>query len=194
MEDQTQLRRDLAKVAAEPRLWVDIRGDDGRGQALVLLLGNSGPSLARNVKVTFDPAPPSTLDIKEVLDILERGIASVSPGRTMEWVLGAAHNTVDWDALNEYKVRIEADGPFGPIEAMEYVIIVSDLKGSHATPGDNLHAVALQLYEITKAVNQVNGSIGRLEPVEPPIPMEPEAIKPSIESSIPMEPLSGDDS
>ena len=109
VEDQTQLRRDLAKVAAEPRLWVDIRGDDGRGQALVLLLGNSGPSLARNVKVTFDPA----LDIKEVLDILERGIASVSPGRTMEWVLGAAHNTVDWDALNEYKVRIEADGPFG---------------------------------------------------------------------------------
>ena len=113
VEDQTQLQRDLAKVAAEPRLWVDIRGDDGRGQALVLLLGNSGPSLARNVKVTFDPAPPSTLDIKEVLDILERGIASVSPGRTMEWVLGAAHNTVDWDALNEYKVRIEADGPFG---------------------------------------------------------------------------------
>ena len=51
VEDQTQLQRDLAKVAAEPRLWVDIRGDDGRGQALVLLLGNSGPSLARNVKV-----------------------------------------------------------------------------------------------------------------------------------------------
>lgn len=74
------------------------------------------------------------------------------------------------------------------------MIIVSDLKGSHATPGDNLHAVALQLYEITKAVNQVNGSIGRLEPVEPPIPMEPEAIKPSIESSTPMEPLSCDDS
>ena len=113
VEDQTQLQRDLAKVAAEPRLWVDIRGDDATGQALVLLLGNAGPSLARNVKVTFDPAPPSTKDIKEVLNILERGIASVSPGRTMEWVLGTADNTVDWEARNEYKVRIEAEGPFG---------------------------------------------------------------------------------
>jgi hypothetical protein len=194
VEEQTQLQRDLAKVAAEPRLWVDIRGDDGMGRALVLLLGNSGPSLARNVKVTFDPAPPSTLDIKPIIEILERGIASVSPGRTMEWVLGAAHNTVDWDALNEYKVRIEAEGPFGPIEPVEYVIIVSDLKGSHSTPGDNLHAVALQLYEITKATNQLNGSIRKLQPVEPPIPMEPEGVKPSIEASIPMEPLSGDDS
>jgi len=173
-------------------LWVDIRGDDAMGRALVLLLGNSGPSLARNAKVTFDPAPPSTLDIKPIIEILERGIASVSPGRTMEWVLGAAHNTVDWDDLNEYKVRIEAEGPFGPIEAVEYVIIVSDLKGSHATPGDNLHAVALQLYEITKATNQLNESIKKLQPVEPPIPMEPEAIKPFIESSIPME-LLGDD-
>jgi hypothetical protein len=84
-------------------------------------------------------------------------------------------------------------GPFGPIEAIEYVIIVSDLKGSHATPGDNLHAVALQLYEITKVTRQMNESINRLQPVEPSIPMEPETIKPSIGSSIPMEPLSGDD-
>jgi len=57
-------------------VWVDIRGDDGQDQALLLLLlGNSGPSIARNVKVTFDPAPPSTLDIKPILEILKQGIA-----------------------------------------------------------------------------------------------------------------------
>jgi hypothetical protein len=33
----------------------------------VLLLGNSGPSIACNVKVIFDPAPPATLDILEIL-------------------------------------------------------------------------------------------------------------------------------
>jgi hypothetical protein len=31
VEDQTQLQRDLAKTAAEPRLWADIRGDDATG-------------------------------------------------------------------------------------------------------------------------------------------------------------------
>jgi hypothetical protein len=33
------------------------------GNLLVLLLGNSGPSIAHNVKVRFDPPPSATLDI-----------------------------------------------------------------------------------------------------------------------------------
>jgi hypothetical protein len=146
VEDQTQLQRDLAKVAAEPRLWADIHGDDATGEVLVLLLGNSGPSIARNVKLMFDPPPPSQVDIKEALEILERGIASMAPGRTLEWVLGAAHSTVHWDANNEYKVRLEADGPFGPLEPLEYVIIL--IKGSRAVASGNLCAVALELHEI----------------------------------------------
>jgi hypothetical protein len=67
--EQTKQQKQAVKNAAQPMLWVDIRGDDGQGQALVLLLGNSGPSIARNVKVRFDPAPPSTLDIKLILEI-----------------------------------------------------------------------------------------------------------------------------
>jgi hypothetical protein len=195
VEDQTQLQRDLAKTAAEPRLWADIRGDDATGHALVLLLGNSGPSLARNVRLTFDPAPPATVDIKLTLEILERGIASLAPGRTLEWILGAAHNSVDWDMNNEYKVRLEADGPFGPLEPLEYVIVVSNLKGSHPTPTGNLHAVAEELHEIGKATNQLRRSIMQLQP--PPVDQPIESsipVRPPIEASIPMEPLSGDGS
>jgi hypothetical protein len=61
-------------------------------------------------------------------------------------------------------VRIEAEGPFGRIEPIEYVIIVSDLKDSHATAAGNLHAVALQLKEISNATNQLNSSIGGCSP------------------------------
>ena len=101
--EQTKQQKQAAKDATQPMVWVDIRGDDGQGQALVLLLGNSGPSIARNVKVTFDPAPPSTLDIKPILEILKQGIASLAPGRTMQWALGAAHNASDWDAHKAYR-------------------------------------------------------------------------------------------
>jgi hypothetical protein len=94
--EQTRQQKQAAKDAAQPMLWVDVRGHDGQGQALVLLLGNSGPSIARNVKVVFDPPPPATLDIKPILEILRKGIASVPPGRTMQWALGAAQNTSDW--------------------------------------------------------------------------------------------------
>jgi hypothetical protein len=164
--EQTKQQKQAAKDAAQPMLWVDIRGDDGQGQALVLLLGNSGPSIARNVKVILDPAPPAALDIKPILEILKQGIASVPPGRTMQWALGAAQNTSDWDAHNAYRVRIEAEGPFGAIEPLEYVISVDDLDGSCAAPPGNLHAVAAELHEMTKATKELNEIIrnASLEP------------------------------
>jgi hypothetical protein len=163
--EQTKQQKQAAKDAAQPMLWVDIRGDDGQGQALALLLGNSGPSIARNVKVTFDPALPSALDIKPILEILKQGIASLAPGRTMRWALGAADATSDWDGHTAYRVRIEAEGPFGTIEPLEYVISVDDLDGSRAAPG-NLRAVAAELREMTKATKELNEIIrsASLEP------------------------------
>jgi hypothetical protein len=165
--EQTKQLKRAAKDAAQPMLWVDIRGDDGQHQTLVLLLGNSGPSIARNVKVVFDPAPPSTLDIKPILEILKKGIASVPPGRTMKWALGAAHNSSDWDAHKAYRVRIEVEGPFGGIEPLEYVISVDGRDGSRAAPSGSLHAAAVELHEMTKVTKELNEIIrsASLEPV-----------------------------
>jgi hypothetical protein len=164
--EQTKQQKQAAKDAAQPMLWVDIRGDEWQGQALVLLLGNSGPSVARNVKVIFDPAPPATVDIKPILQILKQGIASVPPGRTMQWVLGAPHNAIDSDAPKACRVRIEAEGPFGLIEPLEYVISVDDLHGSRAAPPGNLHAIAVELHDMAKATKELNEIIrsASLEP------------------------------
>jgi hypothetical protein len=165
-QEQRRQQRQAAKDAAQPMLWVDVRGDDGRGQTLVLLLGNSGPSIARSVKVTFDPAPPSKVDIKPILEILKQGVASVPPGRTMKWALGAAPDTVDSDSHKACRVRIEAEGPFGLIEPLEYVISIDDLHGSPAEPPGNLHEVAAELREMTKATKELNEIIrnASLEP------------------------------
>jgi hypothetical protein len=84
----------------------------GPGQALVLLLGNSGPTLARNVKVSFDPTPPSTLDIKK------------------------------------------------------HVVWSDALAGSQDAHPGNLHVVAAELRETTKACKELNRIIrnAKLEP------------------------------
>jgi hypothetical protein len=60
-------------------LWADIRNDERQGPSPLLLHGNFSPSIARNARVIFDPAPAATLDI---LEILSQGI-SLAPGRTM---------------------------------------------------------------------------------------------------------------
>jgi len=163
--EQTKQLKRAAKDAAQPMVWVDVRTDDGQGLALLLLLGNSGPSIARNVKVLFDP-PPATPDIKPILQILKQGIASVPPGRTTQWTLGAAQNPSDREGHKAYRVRIEAEGPFGASEPLEYLISVDDLQDSPAASPGNLHAVAAELHEMTKATKELNEIIrsASLEP------------------------------
>jgi hypothetical protein len=165
--EQTRQQRQAVRDAAQPMLWVDVRSDEGSGEALVLLLGNSGPSVARNVRVVFDPAPPATLDIAPVLEILKGGVASLPPGRRMRWVLGAAQDAAGWDGQQVYRVRIVAEGPFGAMEPVEYVISVDGLDGSAAGPPGSLHAVAVELREMTKATKELNEIIrsASLEPV-----------------------------
>ena len=85
----------------------------------------------------------------------------------MHWALGAPHTAVDWDAHKAYRVRIDAEGPFGAIEPLEYVISIDDLDGTRAAPPGNLHAVAAELHEMTKATKELNEIIrsASLEPV-----------------------------
>jgi hypothetical protein len=101
--------RQAAKDAAQPMLWVDTRGVDGPNQALALLLGNSRPSIARNVKVSFDPTPPSTLDIK-VVEILKQGIGSLPPGRTMKWALVAVQTRATGTRTRRTRYGSQQDG------------------------------------------------------------------------------------
>ena len=53
------------------------------------------------------------------------------------------------------------------IEPLEYVISVDDLDGSRPVPLGNLHAVAAELHEMTKATKELNEIIrsASLEPV-----------------------------
>ena len=84
----------------------------------------------------------------------------------MQWALGAPRSTSDWDGPKAYRVRIEAEGPFGLIEPLEYVISVDDLHDSRTAPPGNLHAVAAELREMTKATKELNEIIrsASLEP------------------------------
>jgi hypothetical protein len=58
------------------------------------------------------------------------------------------------------------EGPFDAIEPLEYVISVDDLYGSRVAPPGNLHAVAAELHEMTKATKELNEIIrsASLEP------------------------------
>lgn len=57
--EQTQLQLELARERLQPYVWADIQPDMQQGTLVYVMVGNSGPTVARNVKVTFDPPLPA---------------------------------------------------------------------------------------------------------------------------------------
>ena len=93
-EEQTRVQRELMYQSAQPYVWADIQPDDQQGTMLHLVLGNAGPTVARNVRVFIDPPFPQLSDRVGRSAVAQRrlreGVLSLSPGRTMRWSLGMA--------------------------------------------------------------------------------------------------------
>lgn len=53
--EQTRLQRELSHEASQPYVWADIQPDMKQGTVLDLVIGNSGPTVATDIKVTFEP-------------------------------------------------------------------------------------------------------------------------------------------
>ncbi len=55
VEEQTAIQRQIRIDAAQPYVWADVRSDDESGVLLNLVVGNSGPTVATNVRIKIDP-------------------------------------------------------------------------------------------------------------------------------------------
>jgi hypothetical protein len=150
-EQQTAIQRELRIDAAQPYVWVDLRPDSQTGQLLTLVVGNSGPTVATDVSVTFDP--PLELAAKGTgwaagEERLRSGIASLPPGRTIAWSGGVAWEAIPEGRPNSYTASVRATGPFGEVPEVRYAIHLNDIRESHGSPPGTLHGV-------TEAVNRL---------------------------------------
>src|SRR3954467_1580735 len=123
--EQTAIQRQLRIDAAQPYVWVDIRPDDEHGQLLLIVVGNSGPTVATNVRVVFDPpvtVPPEVYERgNKAHAVLARGIASLPPGRQLKWPIGTGFKVLPaFEKANtlSYEATVQADGPFGQLEPL----------------------------------------------------------------------------
>ena len=77
-EQQTEIQMQLRKDAAQPYVWIDVRPDDMSDVLLNLVIGNSGPTVAQNVRATIDPPLDAIDQLKDraetAQDLLARGI------------------------------------------------------------------------------------------------------------------------
>ena len=163
-EEQTRVQRELMYQSAQPYVWADIQPDDQQGTMLHLVLGNAGPTVARNVRVFVDPPFPqlsgrvggSTAAQRR----LREGILSLAPGRIIRWSLGIASDLMkDEEDTTVYRVRVMADGPYGEIEPVETEIRLSDWRESLDAPGGSLHHIRKSIEKLVTAVDKLKDGV-----------------------------------
>jgi hypothetical protein len=153
---QTDLQRRLRRDAAQPYVWADLQGDDAQGFLINLVVCNEGPTVATDVRVTFDPPLESTLDnnsFDQAQEKLKGGLSSLAPGRRMQWIIGTGPDILNRDE-SKYTVSITGNGPFGKLSPLSYVIDLSDLRFTASAPYGSLHRVAERIKDLTKVVEK----------------------------------------
>ena len=143
--EQTRLQRELAREAMQPYVWADIQPDMQQGTVMDLVVGNSGPTVARHVRVTFDPPLPASEErahkVASVQGTLAKGLRSLAPNRVLRWTLGAGYDLLSSDVPQLRTVRIEAEGPSGPLPVLETEIDISEWREARDAPDGSLHYV-----------------------------------------------------
>lgn len=160
-QHQTRLQREVAEQSAQPYVWADVRGSDHTGFLIELVVGNSGPTVATDVQISFDPPLPVSRQNGErdastdtALTRLEEGLSSLAPGRVLRWTLGTGPDILSSVQSQQYRVSVNGSGPFGPLPALSYVLNLSDWRESADRPDGSLHL-------LTKAVKD---GLGKLAP------------------------------
>lgn len=155
--EQTALQRALAHEALQPYVWADIQPDMQQGGLLDLVVGNSGPTVATSVKVGIDPPLPTAMnryeDVVKLQKTLSEGLHSLAPGRVLRWSLGPGHKLLSEDVPQLLHIRVVADGPYGPLTALEVPIDISQWRTSKDAPDGSLHYIRKSIQELTKTVD-----------------------------------------
>lgn len=157
MVNQLALQLEAQRAAQQPYVWADIRVDDEQGDILLLVVGNSGPTVATDVHVDLDP-PIRTENAglsraEEAHQALNRGLRSIAPGRQIVWSLGVRHQAwKEVQGLNTV-ITVSANGPHGSLMKLTYDVAFDDLGGTRATPPGNFRGVTRAVDRLTAALN-----------------------------------------
>lgn len=161
---QTDIQRELMEQNAQPYVWADIQPDPQQGSFLQLVLGNAGPTMARNVRVVIEPPITGTSGhSSRYADVaqkrLQDGILSLAPGREIRWSLGLASELLkDENEATIYQLSVTAEGPYGELDPSSFYIRTSDWRESSDAPQGSLHLVRNEIEKLVKVIKDRGSS------------------------------------
>ena len=145
-KEQTEIQRQVRIDSAQPYVWADIKGNSNHTDGLDVVIGNSGPTVATNVRVDIQPPLPLAVipyeETQASFERLREGIQALPPGRQIIWSIGDGGLIYSSSENHRHVFTIRADGPFGPVPELIYVIDIEDFIKSDARPSGSLHIIA----------------------------------------------------
>lgn len=166
-QEQVELQRQIAKDDAQPYVWADVRPSVTDGSHLMLYVGNSGKTLAENIRIEIDRPLPTVGSIaaellQDAIGRFSTGHASLAPGRELSWGLGFGGKILnDKDENLRFTFVINANGPFGEVPELKYVIDMNDWRGASATVPGTMQQVSRSIKEMTKSINKLAVSVNK---------------------------------
>jgi hypothetical protein len=160
---QVTLDANIRKEQASPQVSVDVRPDES-GFLMKLVVENLGPTVARNVRIKFDPPLKSAsfADRVEGLKIFTDGIPSLPPGRQIRWLFDTGPAIFNNDVPKQYRVTIDSEGPFGPVPTLVYDLDFAILYNSDATATATLKDISKAIADNTKSLDKITAKLERL--------------------------------
>ncbi|NBE95090.1 hypothetical protein FE391_18675 [Nonomuraea sp. KC401] len=179
-KDQAVSARDQAEIAAkqlaldrtaftesqQPYVVVDIRASDFISEALILIVENVGPTVARNVRIRFNPPIQTSMDgddgekLADAL-IFTQGVPHVPPGRRIEALFDIGWQFFKKDLPRKYTVTVEADGPYGAVEPLTYLIDLEIYRKLRHLTIKTRHQQVKEIEKLRKAVEKASQELAR---------------------------------
>ncbi|MEW2266098.1 hypothetical protein ACGF5T_30640 [Streptomyces sp. NPDC047853] len=120
----------------EPYVIVDIQPD--HYGSMMLVVENTGPTVARDVRISCDPplesgwAPdPGQPDLTQVLqEVLGQPIPILPPHRRLTFLFDNVDRFQNSSLPRRYTFTVNADGPAGKVETAQYIVDLDAVKWS----------------------------------------------------------------
>ncbi|WP_329317948.1 hypothetical protein OIE77_42260 [Streptomyces sp. NBC_01715] len=168
--DQLELAQRIQREQNEPYVIVDLGPPEPSSRLIVLSIYNSGPTMARDVRVQVTPelvsSHPSLTD--RVQRAVARTIPFLPPGRNLVYPFDTAQRWQN-DLPMQFDVTVHAQGPAGPVEPLTYRIDLDVLAGhlpqaqSGKDLADQLKGIEGHLRALSSAYEKSNGAAIRAE-------------------------------
>ncbi|WP_405578331.1 hypothetical protein [Streptomyces sp. NBC_01092] len=167
--EQLALAEQVHREQSEPYVVVDIGPDRPGSPLLVLSIENTGPTMARDLRIRVTPDLVSSHD--NLTGRLQRAVARtvpvLPPGRRLVFAFDVYYRRESSGLPMQFDFTVDAAGPAGPVETLTYRVDLEVLQGvlmgeSPTKPLEEaLGGISRSVDGLTKATARANGGSRR---------------------------------